>query len=1021
MGKRKQKVRWCVVDGLKWSSNEQDESSPEGSVTGPPPPQQLMQHREPTNNNNNKRVNNPHWNQAGPPPRFERRHQEGGRQMYYGGDADYCEAEEMPNGFTKIRSKNLDILFKREYYEQKLSQQQKKQLEEQKAAVEVGEAEHHLQEDMEEQEEVSVEQEDTSSTTTGTTLNNSSNNNSCHRSISKNLEDLDPSEIPEFKPMKSVSCDVDTPLASGQQSPFYPPGYYQDGGYGYPPPPARPNLYLYSPSNNTLIPCEEIVIPNPVMNGEGPVYPGPTNIYLAYPVSGPDGRGYVTTPFSPPLNQEYGGGPAYPNYSPSISVDGSQYHSSTPQTPNSGQESGSSTQPTSPPPLVNYHPANWFQREPRTPDFLQHRTEKEVKAESPVDTSPTVQYIPGLPPTQQHSPKKSQKKKKKKKPLIAEHRDSLSSESELTRFCVEQKQSVDPATTPTSVLEVNLTDDLADFMVNPPTDPECSDEETLRNSQDEPILSGMTRDNTMTNLEELPAVTNGQAEEEEEIMMHQSLDHMDSGIEKDLEQMITSDPESRGSDVESPAKSESPDVALESAVEHEIVDDEVEPVEQQQQQEQPQPSEEIQEEVLSEKSFEPAALEVEKETVADVKLDVTDGENEIIVISKECDDIIDIVEEQPSAPAEVDPVVDSPPAPAVVPVVEAVVEVPEVKCETSSSSSALPAAKSNTNKNKRKNKNRKKTAEPALLEGSTPTTEPAESVATPSSAAPPTSGSLSYSAVCSRSRHGPSAAGPSPPCPAAPQEPEQPPVQPVSQQPAAVSEKQPVEEWETVPTSLTASSAVWERKETKKKRRKGGNRAAEVAFNDTPEVYHVESSREEEPLPDLEPVAPVPQPAPAAPVAVKEASPSPAPASEQEDDQGGEERRKSKKKKKRGSEEPEESSSKRVLICDNQIEITFSRSVRRAAEVLDPDRMESISRTGYCDILLIERLGCGISRGSMHCGRLYQGKYTPPERSDGLLPPAPEEEEEGEEEAAAPEEVTEEPRIVEEVNEIDLD
>ena len=159
-------------------------------------------------------------------------------------------------------------------------------------------------------------------------------------------------------------------------------------------------------------------------------------------------------------------------------------------------------------------------------------------------------------------------------------------------------------------------------------------------------------------------------------------------------------------------------------MEHEIVDDEVEPVEQQQQQEQPQPSEEIQEEVLSEKSFEPAALEVEKETVADVKLDVTDGENEIIVISKECDDIIDIVEEQPSAPAEVDPVVDSPPAPAVVPVVEAVVEVPEVKCETSSSRSALPAAKSNTNKNKRKNKNRKKTAEPALLEGSTPTTEP---------------------------------------------------------------------------------------------------------------------------------------------------------------------------------------------------------------------------------------------------------------------------------------------------------
>ena len=31
------------------------------------------------------------------------------------------------------------------------------------------------------------------------------------------------------------------------------------------------------------------------------------------------------------------------------------------------------------------------------------------------------------------------------------------------------------------VVEVNLTDDLADYMVNPPTDPEYSDEETLKN------------------------------------------------------------------------------------------------------------------------------------------------------------------------------------------------------------------------------------------------------------------------------------------------------------------------------------------------------------------------------------------------------------------------------------------------------------------------------------------------------------------------------------------------------------
>merc|ERR1719420_1407015 len=128
----------------------------------------------------------------------------------------------------------------------------------------------------------------------------------------------------------------------------------------------RPNLYLYSPSNNTLIPCEEIIIPNPVVSPETgePVYTGPTNIYLAYPVQGPDGRSYITQPF--PIHGE-AAGPAgytqgYNGYSPSVSYDSSNYYSSTPHTPNSGEESGSgsSTQPTSPPPLVNYHPSNWF-------------------------------------------------------------------------------------------------------------------------------------------------------------------------------------------------------------------------------------------------------------------------------------------------------------------------------------------------------------------------------------------------------------------------------------------------------------------------------------------------------------------------------------------------------------------------------------------------------------------------------------------------------------------------------------
>ena len=36
--------------------------------------------------------------------------------------------------------------------------------------------------------------------------------------------------------------------------------------------------------------------------------------------------------------------------------------------------------------------------------------------------------------------------------------------------------------------------------------------------------------------------------------------------------------------------------------------------------------------------------------------------------------------------------------------------------------------------------------------------------------------------------------------------------------------------------------------------------------------------------------------------------------------------------------------------------------------------------------MVIRGLGSGISRGSMNYGRLYQGKYIPPERTDGLLP-----------------------------------
>ena len=159
-------------------------------------------------------------------------------------------------------------------------------------------------------------------------------------SSSRPFDQINPNEIPEFKPMNSgletPSCDID----SGHTSPFYgnyPPYHPQEypPGHQYTAPP-RPNLYLYSPSNNTLIPCEEIIIPNPVMSPEGPVYSGPTNIYLAYPVQGPDGKGYITQPFVHPESAGSFMSQDSCSYSPSISYDGSNCYSSTPHTPNSG-------------------------------------------------------------------------------------------------------------------------------------------------------------------------------------------------------------------------------------------------------------------------------------------------------------------------------------------------------------------------------------------------------------------------------------------------------------------------------------------------------------------------------------------------------------------------------------------------------------------------------------------------------------------------------------------------------------
>merc|ERR1719318_544489 len=293
------------------------------------------------------------------------------------------------------------------------------------------------------------------------------------KSSSGSFDQMNPNDIQEFKPMNpglvSLSCD-----------------------YGsYPP---HPHLYLYSPADNSLIPCEEIIIPNPVMSPEGPVYSGPTNIYLAYPVQGPDGKGYITQPFATP--DSYSQDSA--SYSPSMSYDGSSYHSTTPQ------DSGTSTQPASPPPPATYHPTNWINQDltPHVteqfydPQLMESCTDKSIPsvattATGSPATSTTAAYIPGLSLDSKRTSSKKRRKKKKVSNSL-EQRRSSSSESDNLKLeenaRPENSESMHgkigsevvniPEVIDEPIQEVYLTDDLADSLVNPPTDPEISDEDS---------------------------------------------------------------------------------------------------------------------------------------------------------------------------------------------------------------------------------------------------------------------------------------------------------------------------------------------------------------------------------------------------------------------------------------------------------------------------------------------------------------------------------------------------------------
>merc|ERR1711892_890327 len=117
----------------------------------------------------------------------------------------------------------------------------------------------------------------------------------------------------------------------------------------------------------------------------------------------------------------------------------------------------------------------------------------------------------------------------------------------------------------------------------------------------------------------------------------------------------------------------------------------------------------------------------------------------------------------------------------------------------------------------------------------------------------------------------------------------------------------------------------------------------------------------------------------------KESVPDEENANTEETDQ--EKKKVRRRRKKHGSVDPEESSAgHRIVICDDQIEIESSRAMRRASELMNSSLIDTVKPSAYYDFLVVNELGSGISRGCMNFGRLYQGKYIPPERTDGLIP-----------------------------------
>ena len=335
-------------------------------------------------------------------PRFEKKVT--AVKKHFNCEGEICETEELEDGFTKITSKNLDILFKREYYEQRKAQEDSKECPEEFMIEET--EENDFKGELGDQTDEKSESEKS--------LDNMSESNTSLRS---SFDQINLSDIQEFQPMNSLESFPDMTCHPYSSS-------YQYQGLES----AQPCLYLYSPRDNSLMPCEKIIIPHHGM-------PGTTNIYLAYT----DSRGCITHQYNPPSSY--------------ISQDSA--YSTTPE----------DSEPSSPPSLVNYHPTNTDKLDKETREAIKHKT---------TTTQETVKHIPGLVFKEDNNQKKTMKKRKKKLKGESIMKDVSSCPYSDMQKLDNQTTNDDPSphgddTEDDPIQEIFLTDDLANCLVNPPT------------------------------------------------------------------------------------------------------------------------------------------------------------------------------------------------------------------------------------------------------------------------------------------------------------------------------------------------------------------------------------------------------------------------------------------------------------------------------------------------------------------------------------------------------------------------